>query len=448
MKFWEEVLLIMPKFTTTTLGCKVNQCESESIAQYLALSGWEPALKGSCADLCIINTCTVTHKASMQSRQAIRHAIRSNPGAQIIVTGCYAETEPDELKKIKGIHRIIGQNEKQGIFETIRTAINCKTPCQFACEKDTFENGFMTAPAVHSGSRSRAFLKVQDGCDAFCSYCIVPYARGRSRSMPVEKIIESINNLRKAGYREVVLTGIHLGRYGLDLTPETCVSSLLNLINDLKIIDRIRLSSIEPNELSPDIIKLAAESESICQHFHIPLQSGDDHILNKMRRPYRRELFKTVVKNINESMPDASIGTDILVGFPGETDSAFENTFSLIEELPLSYLHVFPFSPRDKTPASSFPDRVPADIVKNRCARMRRLGNSKKSFFYQKAVGTKINVLIENKRDASNDLLKGTSSNYLSVLLHGEDGIRNKIVKVSIESIDGRFAVGKIVPED
>ena len=437
----------MPKFTTATLGCKVNQCESESIAQYLALSGWATAQNGSCADLCIINTCTVTHKASMQSRQAIRRAIRLNPDAQIIVTGCYAATEPDELKKIKGIHRIIGQNEKYRIFEILNKSMNVKYPCPFACEKDNCENGFMPAPSVRTGSRSRAFLKIQDGCDAFCSYCIVPYARGRSRSMPVERVIESINNLSEAGYREVVLSGIHLGRYGIDLTPQTSISSLLGLINGLKIIDRIRLSSIEPNELSSDIIKLAAGSDSICHHFHIPLQSGDDRILNKMRRPYTRELFKTVVNKINESMPYASIGTDILVGFPGETDSAFENTYSLIEELPVSYLHVFPFSPRTKTPASSFPGRIPADVVKDRCARMRRLGNLKKSLFYQNAVGTITNVLVEDKRDVSNDLLKGTSSNYLTVLLQGEDGIRNKIVKASIDRITGRFAVGKIIPE-
>jgi len=434
----------MPKFTTATLGCKVNQCESESIAQCLALSGWTNAQNGSRADLCIINTCTVTHKASMQSRQAIRHAMRSNPGAQIIVTGCYAETEPDELKKIKGIHRIIGQNEKDRIFEIIKKEINYTLPCSFVCEEDISENGFMIAPAFNSGSRTRAFLKVQDGCDAFCSYCIVPYARGRSRSMPVERVIESINNLREAGYREVVLSGIHLGRYGIDLTPETSISSLLSLINDLKIAERIRLSSIEPNELSPEIIKLAVDSDNICHHFHIPLQSGDDDILNKMRRPYTREFFKTVVKRINESIPDASIGADILVGFPGETDSAFENTYSLIEELPVSYLHVFPFSPRNKTPASSFPDRVPAEIVKERCARMRKLGNLKKNFFYQKAVGTIVNVLVEDKRDVANDLLKGTSSNYLSVLIHGEDGIKNKIVKTSIDRIDGRFAFGTI----
>ncbi len=434
----------MPKFTTATLGCKVNQCESESIAQCLALSGWTHARNGNCADLCIINTCTVTHKASMQSRQAIRHAMRLNPAAQIIVTGCYAETEPDELKKIKGIHRIIGQNEKHRIFEIIKNELNFETPCSFVCKEGISENGFMPAPAVHSGSRSRAFLKIQDGCDAFCSYCIVPYTRGRSRSMPVETVIKSIKNLGEAGYLEVVLCGIHLGRYGIDLTPGTSISSILGLINGLKIIERIRLSSIEPNELSPEIIKLAEDSDSICHHFHIPLQSGDDYLLSRMRRPYTREFFKTIVKNINESIPDASIGADILVGFPGETDSAFENTYSLIEELPVSYLHVFPFSPRNKTPANSFPERIPAEIVKKRCARMRRLGNLKKSFFYQKAVGKMVNVLVEDKRDASNEFLKGTSSNYLSVLLHGEDGIKSKIVKARIDRIAGNFAVGTI----
>jgi len=260
-------------------------------------------------------------------------------------------------------------------------------------------------------------------------------------------VIESIKNLREAGYLEVVLSGIHLGRYGIDLTPETSISFLLGLINDLKIIERIRLSSIEPNELTSEIIKLASDSDSICHHFHIPLQSGDDDLLSRMRRPYTREFFKTIVKKINESTPDVSIGADILVGFPGETDSAFNNTYSLIEELPVSYLHVFPFSPRNKTPANSFPERVPADIVKERCARMRRLGNLKKSIFYQKAVGTIVNVLVENKRDASNDLLKGTSSNYLSVLFHGEERIKNKIVKARIDRIAGSFAVGTICSE-
>lgn len=435
----------MLSYSTVTLGCKVNQCESESISQYLLLSGWTPAPQGVSADLCIINTCTVTHRASMQSRQAVRQAIRRNPGAKIIVTGCYAETEPDELKKIKGIDRIIGQIEKTRIFEILKNEADYKIPCSFACEKGISENGFMPSPVLRSGSRSRAFLKIQDGCDAFCTYCIVPYARGGIRSMPVERVIGSIKNLKEAGYREVVLSGIHLGRYGIDLAPATGLFSLLCLITGLKIMDRIRLSSVEPNELSPDIIELAAGTESICKHFHIPLQSGDDTILNKMGRPYDHELFKRVVNKINELMPDASIGIDILVGFPGETDSAFENTYSLVEELPVSYLHVFPFSPRGKTPANSFPDRVPVKVIKERCARMRRLGILKKSCFYQKAVGTITDVLVEDKRDCSNGLLRGTSSNYLSVLLHSGEENRNKIIRVKIDRIDGRFAVGTIL---
>lgn len=423
----------MPKFITTTLGCKVNQCESESIAKSMILSGWTQAGDGTGADVCIINTCTVTRRASMQSRQAIRQAIRSNPEAIIIVTGCYAETEPDELKKIEGIGRIIGNKEKEKIFEIIKNEFECLIDC----------NGFMNAPATRSGSRTRAFLKIQDGCDAFCTYCIVPYARGRSRSMPVQSVIESVNNLREAGYREAVLSGIHLGKYGQDLSPGTTLTALLELVNCSCIIDRVRLSSIEPNELTPGIIKLAAESGKICRHFHIPLQSGDDRILKKMHRPYSREYFKDLIIRIKESMPDAAIGVDILAGFPGETDEAFRNTYSLIEELPVSYLHVFPFSPRKKTPAFDFPEQVPSNIVKARCTEMRRLGASKKADFYKKAAGTEADILIEDKRDEKSGLLKGISSNYLSVLIKGEDRIRNRIVKVRIDKACGNHATGQ-----
>ena len=423
----------MPKFITTTLGCKVNQCESESIAKTLISSGWTHAGDETGADLCIINTCTVTRRASMQSRQAIRQAIRSNPGAVIIATGCYAETEPDELRKIEGIDRIIGNKKKEKIFEIIRN--------EFKCPADS--GGFVHAPAARSGSRTRAFLKIQDGCDAFCTYCIVPYARGRSRSMPVQSVIESVNNLGEAGYREAVLSGIHLGKYGQDLSPGTTLTALLELVNCSCIIDRVRLSSVEPNELTPGIIKLAAESGKICRHFHIPLQSGDDRILKKMHRPYSREYFKDLIIRIKESIPDAAIGVDILAGFPGETDEAFRNTYSLIEELPVSYLHVFPFSPRKKTPAFDFPEQVPSNIVKARCTEMRRLGASKKADFYKKAAGTEADILIEDKRDEKSGLLKGISSNYLSVLIKGEDRIRNRIVKVRIDKACGDHATGQ-----
>lgn len=433
----------MPKFITTTLGCKVNRCESESIAKCLISSGWTQAEEGDGSDICIINTCTVTGRASMQSRQAVRQAIRRNPGASIIVTGCYAETEPDELKKIEGINRIIGLNEKEKIFEIIKNEFAAGFSFPPGCEHPAGCNGFIHPPAVRSGNRTRAFLKIQDGCDAFCAYCIVPYARGRSRSMPVRSVIESIKNLSKAGYREAVLSGIHLGKYGQDLSPETTLEALLELIIVSCIIDRVRLSSIEPNELAPGIIRLAADSNIICRHFHIPLQSGDDTILKRMHRPYSREYFKDLIIRIKESVTDAAIGVDILAGFPGETDEAFQNTYSLVDELPVSYLHVFPFSPRSKTPAAGFPGQVPADIIKKRCAEMRRLGTLKKAEFYQKAAGTETDILIQDKRDEKSGMLKGISSNYLSVLVAGGDSMRNRIVRVRINKICGNYATGE-----
>ncbi|MGB5158841.1 MAG: tRNA (N(6)-L-threonylcarbamoyladenosine(37)-C(2))-methylthiotransferase MtaB [Desulfobacterales bacterium] len=433
----------MPKFVSTTLGCKVNQCESESISKHLVLSGWLSAEDGTGADVCIINTCTVTAKASMQSRQAIRKAIRLNPDAKIIVTGCYAETESDELKKINGVHHIIGQKEKHKILSVANNCFSDSNP--MPCNDELFdENGFMRLPALHSENRTRAFLKIQDGCEAFCTYCIVPYARGKSRSMPFETVIESIKNIKKAGHREVVLSGIHIGKYGLDLSPKTSLLSLLKLLDSLNIIDRIRISSIEPNELVPEIISLAAKSDIICPHFHIPLQSGDNEILKKMRRPYTREFFKDLILSINNHMPDAAIGADILAGFPGETDEAFQNTYSLINDLPVTYLHVFPFSPRKNTLAANMAGRVPADIVKSRCAILRKLGSLKKAGFYKKVVGTDINVLIEEKREPQNNLLKGLSPNYIPVLINGDDCMKNSIVNVKIQRAYVNYVEGII----
>jgi threonylcarbamoyladenosine tRNA methylthiotransferase MtaB len=256
-------------------------------------------------------------------------------------------------------------------------------------------------------------------------------------------VIENVNNLQKAGYREAVLSGIHLGKYGQDLSPGTTLTALLELINASCLIDRVRLSSIEPNELTPGIIKLAAESGKVCRHFHIPLQSGDDRILKKMHRPYTREYFKDLILRIKESMPDAAIGVDILAGFPGETDEAFHNTYSLIDELPISYLHVFPFSPRKKTPAFDFPEQVHSDIIKARCAEMRRLGTLKKADFYKKAAGTEADILIEDKRDEKSGLLKGISSNYLTVHVNCEDRIKNRIVRVRIDKACGDHATGQ-----
>lgn len=426
----------MQNYSITTLGCKVNHCESESIIQLLKESGWTSVPLGEDSGFCIINTCTVTRKAAMQSRQAVRHAIRSNPRARIIVTGCYAQTEPDEIKKNKGVHYIIGHAGKHKIPEIITSTEEKDFVFPVTIYNDIINEKTFKQMPVALGERTRPFLKIQDGCNAFCTYCIVPYARGRSRSMPLKNILDNIIRIKKSGYREVVLSGIHLGRYGLDLSPQINLTELIKHINKSRAIERVRLSSIEPLELTEAIIKTVAESDIFCRHFHIPLQSGDDLILKKMRRPYTRSIFRKLLYKIHELIPDAAIGVDTVIGFPGETEEAFENTYNLIEELPATYLHVFPFSSRKGTPASSFPDKVPSKIIKERCKTMRDLGNIKKKEFYKKNIGKKVEVLIEAKRDKATGFLKGMTSNYLPIFLSGNDDLKNTIVDAEIEKIN------------
>ena len=429
-----------PRFTITTLGCKVNQYESDAIAQQLKDSGCDSAHHKEKADLCIINTCTVTQKASMQSRQAVRQAMRSNPGARIIVTGCYAQTEPDEINKIDGIHHIIGHADKLTIPDIALSKEKGPYPTLIR-QNILSEHDFKQIPVTVFGNRTRPFLKIQDGCDTFCTYCIVPYARGRSRSMPLENVLENINQIKQAGYHEVVLTGVHLGAYGLDLSPKTGLTGLLDRICESNPIGRVRLSSIEPHELTDDIIQLVAETESFCHHFHIPLQSGDDHVLQKMRRPYTNSFFKDLIIKINKLIPHAAIGVDTLIGFPGETENAFENTYSLIKELSVTYLHVFPFSARKNTPASRYPKQVDSKTIKARCEKMRILGNEKKRNFYKKFKGKKVEILIEDKRDKSTGFLRGITSNYIPVHINGDDNLKNTIVRVRIDSVEGNNRV-------
>jgi len=426
----------MPKFKITTLGCKVNQSESDTIAMQLKSCDWLRALKNEPSEICIINTCTVTQKASMQSRQAVRQAIRLNPSARIVVTGCYAQTEPEAIDKIEGVHAIIGNADKHSICEMIRRNTNT-FPSQplSICNDMQPEHGFESSSDVVAEGRTRPLFKIQDGCNAFCTYCIVPYARGPSRSVPVENVLAGIQALANNGYREIVLTGIHLGQYGNDLIPKTGLGELLNRIDDLNIILRVRLSSIEPLELTDAIIKRVAGSNRFCRHFHIPLQSGDDRILQKMSRPYSAKDFRQRVTKIYDRLPKAAIGVDTLIGFPGETDAAFENTYALIKELPVSYLHVFPFSSRPGTPAAEYPDKISPVVVKHRCERMRLLGNSKRVDFYTRFIGQKLDVLVETTRHKPTGLLKGLTSNYIPILIDANDDYKNKLVPVRTQKL-------------
>jgi threonylcarbamoyladenosine tRNA methylthiotransferase MtaB len=366
----------------------------------------------------------------------VRQAIRANPKARIIVTGCYAQTAADELNKIKGVDFVIGHSQKHEIASKFSASKKPEgTSTVSLCSEILTDHRFHQYSQAAYGTRTRPFLKIQDGCDAFCSYCIVPYARGPSRSMPLADVLEHVQQLGSNGYHEAVLTGVHLGNYGLDLKPKTSLYELLCQIDETDLISRVRLSSVEPLELSNDIIKLVSTSPRFCRHFHIPLQSGDDDILKKMRRPYTRNYVHDLVLKINNRMPEAAVGVDILVGFPGETAEAFENTYNLIQALPVAYLHVFPFSARPGTPASKFTEKVPSEVIKRRCERMRRIGAAKRKMFYQKFRGQTLEVLIEETADHPAGLLKGVSSNYVPVLIAARQEHINTLVRVKIDEI-------------
>ncbi len=435
----------MKRYAITTLGCKVNQCESSALGTLLEASGFQNAASTEKTDLVVINTCTVTGKAAMQSRQAIRQAIRRHPDARIIVTGCYAQTAPDEIKAIEGVEYIVGHADKMGIARMLDPKPSRMTPPdnepRIIRQEIRDVRCFDAMPSVAPESRTRAFLKIQDGCNAMCTYCIVPYARGRSRSMPVSDVLGHLNELAKADFKEVVLSGIHLGTYGKDLRPESSLLDLLALASQSSRVRRLRISSIEPTEIEPGMIQLMGDTDHpLCPHFHVPLQSGDNGILRRMGRPYTREQFAATVATIREQLPYAAIGVDVLVGFPGEDDSAFSQTLSLIESLDISYLHVFPFSPREGTPAARFKDPVPDQVVKERCRHLRKLGEKKKAAFFLANLGRPVEVLIESC-DEESRVSKGMSENYLPMRLPNTRIAENTIVKARVQSIEADLTV-------
>ncbi|MDZ7664973.1 MAG: tRNA (N(6)-L-threonylcarbamoyladenosine(37)-C(2))-methylthiotransferase MtaB [Desulfotignum sp.] len=425
----------MKTYYIKTLGCKVNQYESDGIAADLEQYGLIRAKNGRSVDVCIINTCAVTSKAAMQSRQAVRKLRRDNPDAKIIVTGCHAQTAPDMIQQIGDGVQLVSHQDKTRLARYLATEPD-PFPLTFKPANHSPENRFHGFAHPVSGSMTRAYLKIQDGCDAFCTYCIVPHARGSSVSMPPDMVMHHLQALGNAGFKEVILTGIHAGRYGRDLNPPTTLLELLETIQDKKPVHRIRLSSIEPNEIDDRLADLAGPAGLVCDHFHVPLQSGDDTILKKMKRPYTADLFKEVIWRIHEKQPFAGIGVDTLIGFPTETDARFENTYALIEQLPVSYLHVFPFSPRKGTPAFSFKPRVSDAVITQRCRRMRNLSRRKQQAFIQANRGRCLEAVVQNKTDARTGRLKAVTSNYLTLYLENAPSLKGTVVNVTYDRWD------------
>lgn len=403
----------MPRVSFYTLGCKLNYAETSTIERDFQDRQFDVVPFGEAADVTVVNTCSVTAEADRKCRQVIRRALRANPDAFVIVTGCYAQLQPDEIAAIEGVDVVLGANEKFQLFQLVDAFTKREaTQVAVSCIDDVATFG----PAFSTGERTRAFLKVQDGCDYSCAFCTIPMARGRSRSQSIEATVAQARRIAAEGYREIVLSGVNIGLFGQE--HGTSLLDLLHALDDVDGVARYRISSIEPNLLTDDIIRFVAASATFQPHFHVPLQSGDDDVLGRMRRRYRRDLYAERVATIREHMPHACIGVDVIVGFPAETPARFENTYRFLNELPVSYLHVFTYSERPDTVAVERPDRVGGGAVpKQERARRNRmlrvLSQKKEHAFYRAHLGDVRPVLWEGADHGG--VMYGYTDNYVRV---------------------------------
>ena len=430
------------RYAITTLGCKVNQYDSAMIEARLGEAGLERCGFDQVADVYVVNTCTVTDRADAESLKLARRARRLNPRARVIMTGCLAQASPEKLAAAQEVDQIVGLARMDDLVHAATTQADVPRVMVSNLRKS---KAAIDVRAVVPAGQTRAFLKLQEGCDQFCSFCIVPFSRGTSRSVPPREVLDVLDSLHEKGFKEVILSGVHLGGYGKDLSPPVTLIGLLEMIGERCPIPRIRLSSIDPEELSDEIIDLVANTDRFCPHFHLPLQAGEDQILEKMRRRYQIDDYRRRVERILERMPDAAIGTDLIVGFPGETDEHFERYFRFIEGLPLAYFHVFPYSVRSGTTAAKFGGRVAAVEIKRRAQRMRNLGDLRREAFLKRFVGKKLKVLVEENREPGGQWLRGYSRNYLKVLIQGPDQLKNNEVDVEALAGDSLALVGRLV---
>jgi len=416
-----------------TLGCKVNAYETEAIWQLFKRAGYQRVDFDRKADVYVINTCTVTNTGDKKSRQVIRRAIRRNPDAVIVVTGCYAQTSPAEVMAIPGVDIVLGTQGRERLLEYVEQYQRERQPINAVKNiMKTREFEELDVPAF--SDRTRASLKIQEGCNNFCTFCIIPWARGLLRSRKPENVLKQARQLVEAGYKEIVLTGIHTGGYGEDL-EDYSLADLLWDLDKIEGLKRVRISSIEASQIDDRILEVLNTSEKMCRHLHIPLQAGDDEVLKRMRRKYTVDEYREKIAGIRKAMPQVAITTDVIVGFPGETDEQFENSYRLIEELQFAELHVFPYSKRTGTPAARMENQVPDAVKQERVQRLIQLSNRLSLEYARQFVGDVLDVIPERpyKEAPGNGLYTGYSDNYLQLVFPGNEELLGKVCRVRLD---------------
>lgn len=437
----------MAKIAFYTLGCKVNQADTASMENLFLRSGHQLVSFDGEADVYIINTCVVTNTGQRKSRQTIHRAIRKNPNALIVVTGCYPQTAAEEVKAIAGVDMIIGNQDRAQIVQLVEERLaHRQTDTLDAVHKLTASTAFEEMAAGDITDKTRAFLKIQEGCNQFCTYCIIPYARGPLRSRSLESIRTETQRLISAGFKEIVLIGIHLGCYGKENPDGPTLYDAVKTVLDVPGVQRLRLGSLESVEVEPRLLTLMQEDARFCRHLHLPLQSGCDKTLQAMHRPYTTAKFKTLLADIKTKVPDIAITTDVIVGFPGETEADFETTCKFAESCGFSKMHIFPFSARKGTPAEKFAGAVTEAVKKERADILGRIDETIHKTFMQAMVGQTAEVLFE--QPAGEDYFEGLTGNYQRVFVKsGGRNLGGEILPVKITAFDGEKLLGEIIKD-
>lgn len=426
-----------------TLGCKTNQYETEGVLEIFKNRGYIIEEFDEKSDVYVINTCTVTHLADKKSRQMISKARKNNENAIIVVMGCYAQTSADEVSQIPGVNLIVGTKDRNKIIDMVEEYIKNKSQIK-AVDDIMSAREFEEIPISAYEGRTRAFLKIQEGCTQFCSYCIIPYARGPIRSRKLDEIINEVKKLAQYGFKEIVLTGIHIASYGRDLKNGNDILTVAEEIEKVDGIERIRFGSLEPTLITKEFIERLSKLAKVCPHFHLSLQSGSNATLKRMNRKYDTNTYRNAVELIRSKYNDSSITTDMMVGFPGETEEEFEVSYNFANEIKFSKIHVFKYSPRKGTPAAKYPNQIDSKVKEQRSSKLIELSNSTEKEFYQGFLNRKEKVLFEQKFNTEGKYLEGLTKNYILVRVHAEERLKGKMINVELYEVKDGYLLGKI----